>query len=139
MHWHTRLAYAHVSFVVSNFNNHVLSWGINGYDLKKKSVHSEEVAWSKFVTLVNQDRIPKRWLKRGVHMVNVALTRTYKLRMSRPCRRCSKLIERYSNVITEVVWTNQYGECCQSNSKTIVQGSKLSSGDQSMEDCVNQE
>lgn len=115
--------------MVANFNEHVLAWGVNGFDLKNRSVHSEETAWSRFIESVNRDRVPRQWLKRGVHMVNVALTRSYKLRMSRPCRRCSLLIERYSHLITKVIWTNPEGECCHSAAVSIVYGSKLSRGD----------
>jgi hypothetical protein len=115
--------------VVSNYNEHVLAWGVNGFDLKNRSIHSEEAAWSKFVEMVNRDRIPRRWMKRGVHMVNVAFTRSFKLRMSRPCRRCSSLIERYSNLITQVIWTDSNGECCHTPSSVIMHGSKFSRGD----------
>jgi hypothetical protein len=123
------LSYTHVSFVVSNTNHDVLSWGLNGFDLQKNSVHSEEVAWSKFLCLLNNNRIPKRLVKKGVYMVNVALTRSYKLRMSRPCKRCSTLLFKHSNFIKNVIWTNEEGDCCHSTTETILEGSKLSSGD----------
>lgn len=123
------LSYTHVSFVVSNTSHDVLSWGLNGFDLQKNSVHSEEVAWSKFLWLLNSKRIPKRLVKKGVYMVNVALTRSYKLRMSRPCKRCSTLLFKYSNFIKNVIWTNEEGNCCHSTTQTILEGSKLSSGD----------
>ena len=121
--------FAHISCVVSNFNDHVLSWGLNGFDLKGRSIHSEEVAWSKFLSLLHHKCIPSRWLRRGVRLVNMALSPTFKLRMCRPCRRCSLLIEKYSHLITDVMWTDAQGECHISPSSNIVYGSQWSRGD----------
>jgi hypothetical protein len=121
--------FTHVTLIVSNFNNHVVSWGTNGFDIRNQSIHSEETAWDRFVTLVNANRIPRRWLKKGVQLINMALTKTFKLRMSRPCMRCSFLIEKYAHIITNVTWTDTNGQCCFSTANTIVQGSKWSSGD----------
>jgi len=129
---HSRLPFAHVSFVVTNCQARVVAWGVNGFDLKGQSVHSEETAWSKFVELVQRNALPRRWLRKGVHLVNVALTRTYQLRMSRPCRRCSHLIERYSHWITQVTWTDAAGECCSLPASQVVPGSKTSRGDASL-------
>ena len=129
MAYKPRIDFAHISFIVSNFNNHVLSWGVNGINIKNESIHSEEVAWFKFMKLSRNNLIPKRWLKKGVYVVNVAVSKTYKLRMSRPCQRCSTLIHKYSHMITNVIWTDPDGVCRHTQPKSILVGSKLSSGD----------
>ena len=121
--------YIHLTLIVSNYNHRVLAYGMNYIVNKKRSIHSEEQAWYEFKRLIKKRRYPKKWFRKGCMFVNLAVTRAFKIRISRPCTRCSFLITKNNKMISKVIWTtgnNSIQNCC---AELILDGAIPSSAD----------
>jgi hypothetical protein len=67
--------------------------------------------------------------RRGIVLLNIALTRALNIRKCRPCRRCSIYLSRF-DCIKEVYWTdsNKEVQSCK-NMNHLVETAAYSSGD----------
>jgi hypothetical protein len=73
--------------------------------------------------------LPKRWFRKGLTVINLAVTKSYKIRISKPCKNCAILLNKYSNIITKIIWTTENGGCEESGVSEIINSCQYSSGD----------
>jgi hypothetical protein len=75
------------------------------YGINNTNIHSEEAA------LWNLNKELRHYPdNRGFRIINLAITKNHKIRISKPCRKCSEKIQKYKNAkITRVVWTLEDG------------------------------
>lgn len=92
--------FVHISLIVCNRTGTIICYGINSMEC-----HSEEVA------LYNLNKELRHYpYNRGFCIINLAITKNYKIRISKPCKKCSEKIQKYKTArITRVVWTLEDG------------------------------
>ena len=106
-----------------------MNWKGEGV-LASRSIHSEEEAWYRFKTLRKNRRFSGKWLRKGVTMVNIAVTRAFHIRIAKPCSRCAELIQKQGGYISRIYWTTGDGDSVDSACHTHVHhGTTSSSGD----------
>ena len=117
--------------MVSNKTGDILSYGFNcslpNHD--RTSIHSEENAWYEFKRLWKNRQISEKKLRSGVTMINLALTPSHTIRMSKPCKKCSNFITKNANVIREVHWSDADGQMRSRKTSEGFSDATLSSGD----------
>ena len=105
----------------------MLCFGINYLFSDHSSIHSEKSAWNKLNKFFHL--IPKRWIRKGFTVVNLAVTKNYKIRISKPCKNCANLLNQHDNLITKIIWTTETGLCEESRISEIVNSCQYSTGD----------
>jgi len=89
--------YFHLSVII-NKNHDILSWGINNTSKKpNKYTHSENIAIQELHK--RRKMHPKLFRRKDLTMINFAFTfKSGKLRMSKPCLHCEKLLRKTSYI-----------------------------------------
>lgn len=93
------------------------------------SIHSEEDAWFNFKRKLKQGKFPSKWLRKGLTLINLAVTKTYQIRMSKPCTRCAKLIQKQQSIFRKIYWTTADGSVESCSCDEVMNDSIPSSAD----------
>lgn len=107
----------------------MICYGVNCLHADESgSIHSEQAAFKKLFKLLRTHCISERLLKKGIQVINLALTKAFKVRMSRPCKKCSEFLQKVHLPISRISWTDENSVLHHNTVHDISHGSKYSSG-----------
>ena len=106
-------AYTHMCQLISKKTGKVLVCESNDYPpFKQKykwTLHAEEQAIDKLLSLLRSKVIPYKEVSKGVHLFSFRLSKTGLHGMAKPCYRCMQNILKNSKLIRSIQWTDYNG------------------------------
>ena len=67
-------------------------------------------------------------MKKGLTIVNLAVTKSGKIRISKPCLECARMLGHYESLITKIIWTTETGHCEESVLWSVIDTGHSSTG-----------
>lgn len=108
-----RKSYIHLCQLISKKTGRVLVCECNEYPSTKQrykwTIHAEEHAIDKLLSLIRSGIIQYKQISKGVHLFSYRQSKTGVHGMAKPCYRCMQNIIKNSNLIRTIQWTGYNG------------------------------